>query len=71
VEGGGSEAFEEVGAVAHLHSTSLVIDDALGTVGLEKFTAELIVFEAKLISEEAKCNISIALLVSTIQPIKM
>jgi hypothetical protein len=56
---GGAKAFEECCSLSNLYSTS-VVDDALRTVGLEKFTTRLIAFEAKLVSEETECDVSIA-----------
>ena len=58
-EGRSPKAIEESGGLSDFHSIGLIVDDALRTVGLEKFTTDVIVVEAKLISEESQCNVSI------------
>jgi hypothetical protein len=61
---GGTKAFEESGGLSDLHSTSVIINDALCTMRFEEITARFIVFEAKLVSEETQCDVSISALVS-------
>jgi hypothetical protein len=56
---GGAESFEKRRSLSNLYSTS-VVDDTLRTVRLEKFTTRVIAFEAKLVSEETECDVSIA-----------
>jgi hypothetical protein len=59
-EGSGTKALENSGSFSNLDSVGLDLDNILRTVGLEKFTTNVIVVEAKLVSEEAKRNISIS-----------
>jgi hypothetical protein len=61
---GGTKAFKKRGGLADLHSTlrAILLDGALCAVGLDEFTASFIVFEAKFVSEETKCYISISAL---------
>ena len=63
-ERGRTQAFEQSGGFSNSHSTGVVVHDALCAVRFEKFTARIIVFKAKLISEEAKCDVSISVFVS-------
>jgi hypothetical protein len=58
-EGSSPESLEESGGFANFYSIGPSFDDALCTVGLKKFTTDIIVVEAKLISEESQCDISI------------
>jgi hypothetical protein len=60
-EGSGTKALEKSSSLSNFHSVGLVLDNVLRTVALEEFTTDVIVVEAKLVSEEAKCNISISM----------
>jgi hypothetical protein len=63
-KGSGTKALEKRCSLPNLHSIGLGLDDVLRTVGLEEFTTDVIVVEAKLVSEEAERNVSISMLVS-------
>jgi hypothetical protein len=60
-EGSGTKALENSGSFSNLDSVGLDLDSILRTVRLEEFTTDVIVVEAKLVSEEAKRNVSISM----------
>lgn len=63
-ERGSTKAFEKSGGFANFHSTGVFVHDALCAMRIEEFTARIIVFKAKLVSEESECDVSISMLVS-------
>jgi hypothetical protein len=60
-EGSSTKALEKSGSFSNLDSVGLGLDSILHTVRLEEFTTDVIVVEAKLVSEEAKRNVSISM----------
>jgi hypothetical protein len=62
-KGSGTKSLEKGRSLPNLHSIGL-FDDGLRTVGHEEFTTDVIVVEAKLVSEEAERDVSIPVFVS-------
>lgn len=54
-----AESLEKRGGFTNLHAIGRVVDYVLCTVGDQEFTADLIIVEAKLISEETQGDVSI------------